>query len=265
MPIHATAIVDPRAEIDPTADVGPFVVIDAPVILGAGTRVMAHAFLTGNTRIGRDNVIHVGAILGHEPQHLGYRGEPSGLRIGDRNVFREHSEVHRSWQGDGETVIGDDNYLMSHAHIAHDCHVGNRTLIASGALVAGHAEVADQAFISGNCVVHQHVRIGRLALLQGLAGVGLDVPPFCVAAGVNTLSGLNLVGLRRAGLASERIHALRRAYARLFRGRRNLRLAIAEVEAEPRTPEIDELLAFIRGSRRGICRGRDAGTPTDGE
>ncbi len=258
MSIHPTAIIDPRAEIDPTADIGPFVVIDGPVVVGARTRVMARAFLTGETRIGAENVIHVGAVIGYEPQHLGYDGAPSRLRIGDRNVFREHSEVNRSWQADGETVVGDDNYLMSHAHIAHDCRIGNRTVIASGALVAGHAEVADQAFVSGNCVVHQHVRIGRLALLRGLTRVGRDVPPYCIASDTNQLSGLNLVGLRRSGLASERIRVLRRAYVRLFRGRRNLRLAMAEIEAQPPTPEVQELLDFIRGSRRGVCAGRGA-------
>lgn len=265
MAIHPTAIVDPRAEIDPSADIGPYVVIDGPVIIGARTRVMAHVFLTSNTRIGDDNVLHPGAVIGDEPQHLGYRGAESAVRIGDRNVFREHTEVQRSWQAGEETVIGDDNYLMSHAHVGHDCRLGNRIIVASGALMGGHVEIADQAFISGNSVVHQHVRVGRLALLRGLTRVSRDVPPYCIAGDTNELSGLNVIGLRRSGLANERIRALRRTYLRLFRGRRNLRLAMAEIEEAERTPEIDELLEFIRTSRRGVCAGRGAAATDETE
>jgi UDP-N-acetylglucosamine acyltransferase len=223
MAIHPTAIVDPRAEIDPTAEVGPFVVVEGPVVVGPGTRILAHGFLTGDTRIGRDNVIHVGAVIGHEPQHLGYTGAPTALRIGDRNVFREHSEVHRGWQEGSATTIGDDNYVMSQGHIGHDCRLGDRNILASGALLGGHVELVEQVFVGGGAVVHQHVRVGRLALLRGLTRVSRDVPPFCVASFTNAVSALNAIGLRRAGLPAARIRALRRAFARLFHGRHNLR------------------------------------------
>ncbi len=267
MPIHPTAIVDPRATIDPTADLGPYVVVDGPVRIGARTRVMAHAFLTGDTELGADNVVHPGAIIGHEPQDLAYSGAPTGLRIGDRNVVREHAEIHRATQEGTVTVVGDDNYLMSHAHIAHNCHVGHRTIICSGALVAGHAVVDDQAFISGNCVVHQYVRIGRLAILRGLSRTSRDVPPFCIMDGTHTVRGVNRVGLRRSGFEAKRIRTLTTAFRILFRVRTHLREAIARVEAEVEmTPEVLELLAFIKGSKRGIAMGRSgAGDPSEDE
>jgi UDP-N-acetylglucosamine acyltransferase len=253
--IHPTAVVDPRADVHPDADLGPYVVVDGPVRVGAGTRVMAHAFLTGHTEIGRDNVIHPGAILGHEPQDLAYRGAPTGLRIGDRNVVREHAEIHRATQEGTWTVVGDDNYLMSHAHVAHNCTIGDRTIICSGALVAGHVQVADQAFVSGNCVVHQHVRIGRLAILRGLSRTSRDVPPFAIMDGTHTVRGVNRVGLRRAGFDAKRIRTMVTAFRILFRIRTNLRDALARVETDLSGPDVDELLAFIRASKRGIAMG----------
>jgi UDP-N-acetylglucosamine acyltransferase len=265
VPIHPTAIVDRRAEIDPSADLGPYVVVDGPVRIGPRTRVMAYAYLTGRTEIGADNVIHPGAVLGHEPMDLAYDGAPTGLRIGDRNVFREHSEVHRATQPDTWTELGDDNYLMSRAHVAHNCRVGNRTIIASGAMIAGHVVLGDLAFVSGNCVVHQHVRIGRLAIMRGLSRASRDVPPFAIMDGTHTVRGLNRVGLRRAGFERAQIAALAAAFRTLFRVRTNLRAAVARVEAGARTPEVDELLAFIRASRRGVAMGPRRGAASGGD
>jgi UDP-N-acetylglucosamine acyltransferase len=263
VPIHPTAVVDSRAEIDLTADIGPYVVIDGPVRVGPRTQIMAHAFLTGDTELGADNVVHPGAIIGHEPQDLAYRGVPTGLRIADRNVIREHAEIHRATQAGTLTVVGSDNYLMSHAHIAHNCRVGDRTVICSGALVAGHAVVEDLAFVSGNCVVHQYVRIGRLAILRGLSRTSRDVPPFSIMDGTHTVRGVNRVGLRRAGFDTPRIRALVTAFRLLFRSRRNLREAMLRVEAEVRSPDIDELLAFIRSAKRGVAMGPRAGGAGD--
>jgi len=263
VPIHPTAVVDRLAELDATAEIGPYVVIDGPVRVGPRTRIMAHAFLTGDTHLGADNVVHPGAIVGHEPQDLAYRGAPTGLRIGDRNVIREHAEVHRATQAGTLTVVGNDNYLMSHGHIAHNCHVGDRTIVCSGALVAGHAVLEDQAFVSGNCVVHQHVRVGRLAILRGLSRTSRDVPPFSIMDGTHTVRGLNRIGLRRSGFDAARIRSLQTAFRILFRTRQNLRDAIARVEAEVRSPEVDELLAFIRASKRGVAMGPRSGPGDD--
>lgn len=255
MAIHSTALIDARAELDPTADIGPYVVIDGPVHIGPRTRVMAHAYLTGDTRIGADNVIHPGAVIGHEPQDLAYRDAPTGVRIGDRNVFREHTEIHRGTQPETFTTLGNDIYMMSHAHVAHNCSIADRVILASGALLAGHVSAGEGAFISGNCVVHQYARVGRLVIMRGLARVSKDVPPFTIADGTNMVRGINRIGLKRAGLSAVAIREIGRAFHTLFRIRTNLRMAMAEVEAQPRSAEVDEMLAFIRSAKRGVAAG----------
>lgn len=255
MPIHPTAIIDPRAEIHPDVDIGPYVVIDGPVSVARGTRVLAHAVLTGWTEIGEDNVIHMGAVIGHEPQDLAYKGAQTFLRIGHRNIIREHSQMHRGTVEGSATIIGNDNYFMHHSHVAHNCHIGNNTIIAGGALLAGYVQVEDRAFVSGNCVVHQFVRIGTLALLRGLSRTSRDVPPFCIMDGTHTVKGINVVGLRRGGFSRDRIQALRQAFTRLFRQRINMTRAVAELRATPCTPDVLSLLDFIVQSKRGVCFG----------
>jgi UDP-N-acetylglucosamine acyltransferase len=263
MPIHPTALIDRRAEIDAGADIGPYVVIDGPVHVGRGTRLMAHVVVTGHTRIGCDNVVHYGAVLGDAPQDLGFRGGETRLYVGDRNVLREQVYLHRGSRPDSPTSIGNDNYFMGHAHVGHDARLGDRIILANGALLGGHVEVADGVFISGNCVVHQHVRVGTLALLRGLSRTSRDVPPFCLMDDTHTVRGVNRVGLQRAGFSAERIRAVRRAYARLFGRRRNLRAAVAELEAEEPGEDVRHLLEFIRSSRRGVCFGPRQGSVED--
>ena len=255
MPIHPTALIDARAEIDPQADIGPYVVIDGPVHVGPRTRVLAHATLTGWTTIGADNVIHMGAVVGHTPQDLAFTGEESYLRIGDRNVIREHAQIHRGTKPGSATVVGNDNYFMSNAHVAHNCAIGEGVIVAGGALLAGYVEVGDQAFISGNCVVHQYVRIGRLAILRGLSRTSRDVPPFCIMDGTHTVRAINRVGLRRAGFTGAQVRALQNAFVRLFGRAGNLSHAIAAVESEPVSPDVRYLIDFIRASKRGVCFG----------
>ncbi|MCC6848063.1 MAG: acyl-ACP--UDP-N-acetylglucosamine O-acyltransferase [Deltaproteobacteria bacterium] len=251
--IHPTAVVDPAAEVDPTASIGPYVVIEGPVRVGPECRVMAHAVLRGSTCLGARNVVHPGAVLGGEPQDLAFGGAESSLVIGDDNVFREHLTVHRGTSPGSATVVGSGNYFMQSAHVAHNCRVGDGTIVAGGALLAGHVELADRAFVSGNCVVHQHVRIGRLALLRGLSRTSRDVPPFCLMDGTHTVRGVNVVGLRRAGFEPARVAVIRRAFARLFGRPTHLGRALDEVEAGATTDEVRELLAFIRASKRGVC------------
>ena len=263
--IHPTAIVDPRAEIDASAEIGPYVVVDGPVHVGPRTRVMPHVVLMGDTRLGADNVLHAGVVLGDVPQDVAFRDTPSGVRIGDCNVFREYSQVHRGTQADTFTVLGDGNFLMINAHVAHNCRIGSRVIVAGGALVAGHVVVDDDAFISGNCVVHQHVRIGRLSIMRGLSRTSRDVPPFALVDGTHLVCGVNRVGLRRAGFDRARQRALVEAFRVLFHERRNLKLAMAEVESAVVTPEVAELLAFIRASRRGVAQGPRRGVADDAE
>lgn len=251
--IHASAVVDPRAELAEDVEIGPCVVIEGPVKIGPRTRLVAFVHVSGNTTIGSDNVIHPFAVVGHEPQHLSYKGEPTELIIGDRNIIREHAEIHRGTvQGSGVTLIGDDNLIMGHAHVGHDCTISNHVTLVNGALLGGHVEVHDHAFVSGNVCVHQFARIGRLAIVQGLGGVGKDVIPFAMASGLDTIVSTNVVGLRRAGYdaaARERIRNCFRLFFRLPLGE-----AIEEAQRLDNSEEIREIVAFIKGSRRGVSR-----------
>jgi UDP-N-acetylglucosamine acyltransferase len=251
--IHPTALVDPQAVVDPNAYLGPYVVIEGPARIGAGTRVMAHAVIRGATVLGARNVVHPGVVLGGEPQDLAFRGGDTFLTIGDDNVFREHAQVHRGTVPGSATVIGDGNYFMQNAHVAHNCRIGNQTIVAGGALLAGHVELADRAFVSGNCVVHQHVRIGTLALMRGLSRTSRDVPPFCLIDGTHTVHGVNVVGLRRAGFTAERITHVRRAVAALFGRPVHLGRALERLEQAPMTDDVRHLVGFVRASTRGVC------------
>ena len=260
MPIHPTAIVDRRAEIDPSADIGPYVVIDGPVRIGPRTRLLAHVTVVGDAVLGAGNVLYPGVHVGHEPQDQGYRGAPTGVRVGDRNVLREGTVVHRGTQPDTYTELGSDVFLMSNAHVAHNCRVANHVILATGAVLGGHVHVDERAFISGNCVVHQFVRVGRLVIMRGLSRTSRDVPPFALMDNTHEVRGINRVGMRRAGFDAARIRAVATAFRMLFGVRRNLREAGEQVEqALGAVPEVAEVLAFIRASRRGVAMGPRAG------
>jgi UDP-N-acetylglucosamine acyltransferase len=256
MTIHPTAIIDAKAEIDSGVEIGPYVVIQGRVRIKRGTRVLAHAFLTGWTEIGEENEIHSGAVLGDAPQDKAYRGAESYLRIGRNNIIREHVQIHRGTAAGSTTLIGDDNFLMATAHVGHNCKLGNGVAVANGALLGGYVEVGDHVFISGNCVVHQFVRIGDYALMRGLSGTSRDVPPFAVIDWQHTVRGVNVVGLKRAGFDEKRIRAIRDAFRVLFRKGRNLALAMREIEESGRANhDVSALLDFIRSSKRGVCFG----------
>ena len=228
--IHPTAIIHPKAKLDATVQVGPFAVIDAGVELGADCVVGPHVYLTGETKIGAGNRFHAGCVIGDAPQDLKYKDEPTRLRIGDDNVFREHVTVHRSNKPDEDTVVGSHNFFMANSHVAHNCVIGDHVILANGALLGGHAVVQDRAFISGNCLVHQFTRVGTLALMQGGAAISKDLPPFTIAQRENEICGLNVIGLRRAGFTAEQRLELKRLYHLLFRGGKNLRAALAEAQ-----------------------------------
>lgn len=257
MPIHPTAVVDPRAEIHPDAELGPYAVVDGPARIGAGTRLMPHAVVMGWTEVGERNRVHSGAVLGDAPQDLSYGGAKSYLRIGHRNVFREGVQVHRGTAPESATVIGDDNFLMANSHVAHNCRLGNRVILTNNAVLGGYVEVDDCAVISASCAVHQFVRIGRVAIMRGGSVTSRDVPPFSIIDWQHTVRGLNVVGLRRAGFDEARIRVLKNAFHILFRKRRNLSAAVKELEAtlSDSSGDIRALLDFIRSSRRGVCVG----------
>jgi UDP-N-acetylglucosamine acyltransferase len=258
MTIHPTAIIDSRAEIDAEVEIGPYVVIDGAVKIKRGTKVSAHAYITGWTEIGADNEIYPGAVLGAAPQDKSYRGQESYLRIGERNIFREHVQVHRGTAAGSATVIGNDNFLMATSHVGHNCKLGDGDILANGALLGGHVEVGNWVFLSGNCVVHQFVRIGDYALMRGLSGASRDVPPYAIIDWQHTVRGVNVVGLKRAGFDEARVRAIRRAFRILFRPGRNLALAVKEAEMSLRAnDDVAALLDFIRSSKRGVCFGAD--------
>jgi UDP-N-acetylglucosamine acyltransferase len=251
--IHPTAIVHPGATLDATVQIGPYSVIDEGVELGANCIIGPQVYLTGRTVIGAQNRFYAGSVIGEAPQDLKYAGEPTGLRIGDRNVFREHVTVHRSNKLAEETVIGSGNFLMAHCHVAHNCRLGDAVILANGTLLGGHVTVGDRAFISGNCIVHQFVRIGTLALMQGGAAISQDLPPYTIAAHGNGICGLNAVGLRRAGLtAAERLE-LKQLYRLLFREGLNLRAALASAQARFTSAPARIMMEFVASSKRGVC------------
>jgi UDP-N-acetylglucosamine acyltransferase len=209
--------------------------------------------VTGLTTVGRNNRFYAGCVIGESPQDLRYKNEPTRVRIGDHNVFREHVTVHRSTPGSEDTVIGSHNFLMQHSHVAHNVVLGNHVILAGGALLAGYVSVSDRAFISGNCLVHQFVRVGTLAMMQGGSAVSKDLPPYTVARGSNSICGLNTVGLRRAGISADERLELKQLYHALFRTGLNLRKAVAEAQARFFTGPARILLDFVANSKRGVC------------
>jgi UDP-N-acetylglucosamine acyltransferase len=251
--IHPTAVIHPKAKLDSTVNVGPYVVIDEAVEIGPRCVIGPHVYITGVTTIGAENQFHSGCVIGDAPQDLKYDGAPTTLRIGDKNVFREHFSVHRSTKPDGETVIGSNCFLMQNAHVGHNCVMGNHVILGGGAILAGHAVVQDRAFISGNCLVHQFTRVGTLALMQGGAAISQDLPPFTIAHRQNEICGLNIIGLRRAGFTAEQRLQLKAAYRALFRSGKNLRTAVADAQSKFPDGPARTLVDFVATTKRGIC------------
>jgi UDP-N-acetylglucosamine acyltransferase len=232
------------------------------VEIGSGCVVGPHVYLTGLTTIGAHNRFFAGCVIGEAPQDLKYTGEPTRLRIGDRNVFREHTTAHRSNRPDAETVIGSGCFFMANAHVAHNCHLGDQIILANGVLLGGHVTLEDRVFLSGNCLVHQFVRVGTLALMQGGSAISQDLTPYTVAHGDNTICGLNTVGMRRAGLTPAARLELKQLYHALFRGGRNLRAAAAEAREKFSSAPARAMLDFIAASKRGVCAGVSRGSET---
>lgn len=254
--IHPTAVIHPNAKLDSTVTVGPYAVIDPGVEVGPHCIIDSHVLLTGLTKIGAHNHFFAGCVIGEAPQDLKYRNEPTGLRIGEHNVFREHVTVHRSNKEAEDTIVGSHNFLMQHCHIAHNVRLADHLIIAGGALVAGHAQVDERAFVSGNCLVHQFVRVGTLSLMRGGSAISKDLPPFTIARGENGLCGLNTVGLRRAGIVAADRLELKQLYHMLFRDGLNLRIALAQARERFTSAPARTMLEFVAGSKRGVCSDR---------
>lgn len=262
MAIHPTATVAPTARVHPDAEIGAecvigdFCVIESDVTIGARNRLEPYVFIKRFTTIGDDNQFSAGAAMGTDPFDKAFNpANRSFLKIGSRNIIREHWTISRGTKPDTVTSVGDDNYIMSSGHIAHNSVIGSQCTIAACALVAGYVTVESQAFISGGVVVHQFSKIGRLAMIGGNVRVNLDVPPFFLYAGFNVAPyGLNLVGLRRAGFSRDQIGALKTAYKILYQSNLRLGQALERIESDVPTAETLHLVQFIRSSERGICR-----------
>jgi UDP-N-acetylglucosamine acyltransferase len=261
--VHPTAILSPEAEVGEGTQIGPYAILEGQVRIGPNCIIRPHVHLVGPLIMGCENQVFTGAVLGDRPQHLKYQGEPTRLEIGDHNVFREGVTIHRGTTQSWITRIGSHNYFMANSHVGHDCVVGNHGIFANGALVGGHCTIGDNVYLSGNCAIHQFIRVGRLALLSGCSITTKDMPPFMIQQGINTVVAVNVIGMRRAGIANEQIDAVRRAFRILYRESLVTSAALARIEAELGTADvIAELVTFIRQSTRGINGMHDRRTGT---
>jgi UDP-N-acetylglucosamine acyltransferase len=254
--VHETAFVAPGAELAGGVTIGAYCRIGPQAKIGPNTRLDPYVIVEGDTSIGRDCRVHSYAVLGTEPQDVKYDGKPSSVVIGDRNIIREFVTVNRASDEGGVTRVGNDNFLMTYVHIAHNCTICGNTVIANAVNMAGYVLVEDYAFIGGVTPVHQFVRIGRHSIIGGGCRVPKDVPPFVMAAGVPLKCfGLNRVGLKRRGFSPEAQLNLKRAYRILFRSGLNTRQALERIEAELESiTEIKQLVTFVRESDRGIVK-----------
>ena len=255
--IHTTAIVHEGAEIHESVEIGPYCIVGPHVKIGARTRVGAHAVIEGRTEIGEDNQIFQFASVGAVPQHLKYEGEPTELKIGSGNIIREFVTIHLGTvQDQGLTKIGNRNTFMAYCHVAHDCQIEDSVIMANGATLGGHVQMESHAILGGLVGVHQFVRIGQYAMVGGLSGISLDIPPYTTSAGFRTkLYGLNLIGLKRHGFSKETLRRLKDAYKILFQSGEVLNKAVERVRSEvEEDPHVENLLKFLEESKRGFCR-----------
>jgi UDP-N-acetylglucosamine acyltransferase len=255
--IHPTAIVSPQTQLADDVEIGPYAIIDGACTIGPGTLIHAHARIVGPVTLGARNAVHTGAVIGDWPQDRKFKGDFSETIIGDDNIFREHATVHRGTGLNTKTVIGNRNFFMANAHVAHNATVGNDVTFINGATLAGHAQIGDRAILGAYCAVHQFCRIGRLAMVSNYAGLNVDFPPFFLTMATNTVNQLNSVGLRRSGMPRTSINALRQMFQLAFRDQHNrpLQAALAGLPAEVlAVPEVQEVITFCKTSKRGVAR-----------
>jgi UDP-N-acetylglucosamine acyltransferase len=255
--IHPLAVVHPTARLGQDCEVGPFCVIEQDVVLGDRCVLESHAVIRRGVTLGNDNRIFESSVIGGLPQHVQVRTYDGGLRVGNNNVFREYTTLHRSMTPGTSTVIGDNCFFMVNAHVAHDCIVGNNVIIANNSMLGGHVTVDDRAFISGGVAVHQFCRVGRQCMVGGTARVVKDVPPYVTIDGVSTfVVGLNTVGLRRGGMTSQDMVQLKAAYRTIYRSGYSWREVLEHLAAEFATGPAAEFHKFLLGTKRGIVAER---------
>ena len=262
MNIHSSAVVNAKANIGRDVEIGPYCVIGPEITIGDECRIQAHAVLEGPVTIGAQTLIGYGAVIGAPPQDLAFDPQTkSSVQIGDNNVIREYSSIHRGTANDSVTKLGNDNFLMVGAHVGHNCAVGNKVIIANNCLLGGYVSVGDGAFLGGGCVFHQFMRIGRLAITQGASAFSKDIPPFVIAAERNLVFGLNVVGLRRAGLNAADRDQIKAAFRLVYTRGLNVAQALDKADQLGFGPAGTEFLEFVAAAKkRGICaykRGAD--------
>ncbi|MEI6970923.1 MAG: acyl-ACP--UDP-N-acetylglucosamine O-acyltransferase [bacterium] len=267
MSIHPTAVVDQGAELGRDVTVGPFAVIEKNTCIGDGVVIGPHTVICRHTTIGAGSRIHACAVIGDLPQDLAFKDAVSYTRIGAGCTLREGVTIHRGTKPETATEVGDNCFLMANAHLAHNVKVGNGVIIANGVLCAGYVEIGDRVFVSGNCAIHQFIRIGRLAMLGGLSAISQDLPPFFTTrpASLNSVAACNIVGMRRAGMDSEARSQVRKTFTLLYRSGLNVRQALQQIRAEFASGPALEICDFIEKSKRGICSHSRTGDEPAGE
>jgi len=252
--IHPSAIIHPKAILGNNNEIGPNVIIEEGVKIGDNNKIWQGAYIAKGTEIGDFNQIHMNAVIGHEPQDLVFKNETSFTKIGSHNVIREFVTIHRGTKEGTATVIGDHNFFMAYAHIAHNCKVGNHVILVNNASLTGYCEVEDYAFLSGFVGLHQYTKIGSYAIISALSAVNKDVPPFMMCGGrPAVIQGLNVIGLRRGGFDPATRDEIKRAFKVLYRSGLNVSQAIEILEKDFISSPVKQLVAFVKSSERGIC------------
>jgi len=265
--IHPSAIISPSARLGNDVEIGPHVIIEGAVVIGDRTRIQGNAVITGDVTLGEDNLVGYSAIIGADPQDLNYKaGTPSGVVIGNKNTIRELCTIHCGSGENTMTRVGDGNYLMAGTHLAHNVIMGNQCISANNVLLAGHVRVEDKVFLGGAGCFHQFVRIGTMAVTQGMSGIGKDVPPYSMTAGRNLVVGLNVVGMRRGGLKAEQRSEIKEAFRLLYRSGLNVSQALEKAAERTWGTEAAYFFQFVReAKKRGICEGLESSRREEAE
>lgn len=251
--IHPTAIIGKNVTIGVGNNIGPHVIIEDGVQIGSHNKIMAGAFIARGTTLGSDNTLHMNAVIGHAPQDIAYQGQETFTRIGNKNEIREFVTIHRGTKEGTATEIGDGNFIMAYCHIAHNCRLGNKIIMVNQASLTGHCVVEDMAFLSGMTGFHQFTRIGTLAMVSALTAINKDIPPYVMCGGrPGVAQGINVVGMRRAGIGPEVRREIKEAYKLLYRSGLNVSQALESIKKTLKSQEVAHMVEFIEASKRGI-------------
>lgn len=255
MSIHPTALIDPAAELGVGVKVGPYAIIESDTRIGDDCVIEGAAQIRSGSRIGRGTFVGAGAILGSNPQFRGFdESIRSGIRVGERNVLREHVTIHRSIHEEMETVLGDENYLMAGAHIGHDSLVGNFNTLANNVLLGGHVRFGNHCFVGGGSAFHQFVRVGDYVMCQGHSGFSQDLPPFVIGADINTVVGINAVGMKRGGFSVEDRREVKKAFQTVYLSPETLQSVLEKAAGQENSASLEMFYDFLREpSKKGLC------------